>query len=341
MPQLLSLLVADSNRSAILRFDTESGAFIREFVPGSGELFAPFGLTIGPQQDVFVSSMLFPFGQPPGKASGVLRYRASNGVFAGVFAADGQNGLAGAGDLKFGPDGNLYVGNRMHLFFADDPPPGSILRYNGKTGAFIDAFVPPRSGGLALLGSFVFGPDGHLYACNRQAETILRFDGATGAFIGVFVPAGSGGLGDPRGLAFGPDGNLYVSSTDRVLRYNGATGAFIDVFASSATSPLSEPTGLLFGPDDRLYVGDRGTGSIARFDAATGAYLDSMAPPKTGIASLPMNLALAEMYLSFPEHLLCCRIPRHLWVIGIGIILAVIAGLALPRERLPSFRKNR
>lgn len=37
-----------------------------------------------------------------------------------------------------------------------------ILRYNGATGAFIDAFVTAGSGGLSQPGGVRFGPDGQL-----------------------------------------------------------------------------------------------------------------------------------------------------------------------------------
>jgi len=40
----------------------------------------------------------------------------------------------------FGPDGNLYVSSEV----TDE-----VLRYNGETGNFIDAFVTAGSGGLA------------------------------------------------------------------------------------------------------------------------------------------------------------------------------------------------
>jgi DNA-binding beta-propeller fold protein YncE len=37
-------------------------------------------------------------------------------------------------DVKFGPDGNLYVA---------DFTTHSVLRFNGQTGAFIDTFISP------------------------------------------------------------------------------------------------------------------------------------------------------------------------------------------------------
>ena len=111
---------------------------------------------------------------------------------------------------------------------------GSVLRYDGQSGAFIDAFVSAGSGGLAS-GCFhgpsgmLFGPDGNLYVTSGgSSDSVLRYDGQTGEFIDQFVTSGSGGLNQPAFLVFGPDGNLYVSSgnaanrsSDNVLRYDG------------------------------------------------------------------------------------------------------------------------
>src|SRR5262245_5131971 len=39
----------------------------------------------------------------------------------------------------------------------------SVLRYDETTGAFVDTFVPPRSGGLLQPCGLVFGRDHNLY----------------------------------------------------------------------------------------------------------------------------------------------------------------------------------
>ncbi|MEK6224581.1 MAG: hypothetical protein N2A97_06970 [Thermodesulfobacteriales bacterium] len=58
-----------------------------------------------------------------------------------------------------------------------------VLRYNGRTGAFIDAFVSAESGGLEKPAGLVFGPDGNLYVGSVVSNEVLRYDGMTGAFI--------------------------------------------------------------------------------------------------------------------------------------------------------------
>jgi DNA-binding beta-propeller fold protein YncE len=79
-----------------------------------------------------------------------------------------------------------------------------VLRYNGDTGAFVDAFVQGVSDRLDDPTGLVFGPDGNLYVSSRGTEQVLRFDGTTGAFLDAFVRAGSGGLDDPTFLIWRP-----------------------------------------------------------------------------------------------------------------------------------------
>src|SRR5947209_339168 len=52
-----------------------------------------------------------------------------------------------------------------------------VLRYAETTGAFIDSFVGPGSGGLARSQGLAFGPDGNLYVSSQESQSVLRFDG--------------------------------------------------------------------------------------------------------------------------------------------------------------------
>src|SRR5207253_7817805 len=88
--------------------------------------------------------------------------------------------------------------------------PGAVSRFNATTGAFVDSFVVPGSGGLVDPEGIVFGPDGNLYVTN--GDSVNRYNGTTGAFIDAFVSAGSGGLTNTRGIVFGRDGNLLVGN---------------------------------------------------------------------------------------------------------------------------------
>jgi DNA-binding beta-propeller fold protein YncE len=146
--------------------------------------------------------------------------------------------------MVFGPDHNLYVSVANNNVANNN----EVLRYNGVTGAFIDAFVPSGSGGLNAPIGLTFGPDHNLYVSSQFTNSILRYNGTTGSFIDAFVLAGSGGLNGPRELAFGPGGNLYVvsSDSDSILRYNGQTGAFIDAVVPPGEGGLLHPNWLTF-----------------------------------------------------------------------------------------------
>jgi streptogramin lyase len=95
--------------------------------------------------------------------------------------------------MAFGSDGYLYVSS---------PSSDEVRRYNVWSGAMVDVFIPPGTGGLDLPVGLVFGPDANLYVTSVNNPTILRYDGRTGRFKDVFVPGGSGGLDGPRTLAF-------------------------------------------------------------------------------------------------------------------------------------------
>src|SRR5262245_2667340 len=135
----------------------------------------------------------------------VLRYDAA-GNYQGI-AAQGS-GLDVPWDVVRGPDQNLYVSSfKTH----------EILRYDGKTGAFLGVFVPDGRGGPAAPSYLRFGPDGNLYVAEVYGGTfsstgVLRFHGTSGQFIDRFVAEGEGGLIAPDGMTFGPDGDLYLAN---------------------------------------------------------------------------------------------------------------------------------
>jgi outer membrane protein assembly factor BamB len=221
-------------------------------------------------------------------SAAVHAYSATDGTPLGTLGTG--TAVNGAQSLTHGPDGKLYVA-------AEELD--SILRFDGASGAFLDAFVADdpgtpqdESGGIQKPTSAIFGPDGHLYVGSFDGDDVRRFDGASGAFLDVFVAAGSGGLNGPDcGMTFGPDGHLYVPSfnSNRVLRYDGASGAFLDVFVTPAEGNLSRPRMLRFRSDGTLFVSSWGNGRILRYDLAgvfKGVFASGI-PTPTGFAFDP------------------------------------------------------
>src|SRR5688572_21706643 len=79
------------------------------------------------------------FSPPPGlPTNGILRYDGT-GAFIDNMVPEGTAGVTITCCMTFGPDENLYVSS---------PLTSSVYRFHGVTGAFIDEFVPPASGGL-------------------------------------------------------------------------------------------------------------------------------------------------------------------------------------------------
>lgn len=310
------LYVAEYDNHQVLRYDALTGAFVDRFVPKhSGGLKEPQFLVIGPHdQNLYVGS-----GHFGGPLKAVLRYDGVTGKFLNEFTESGE--LHSVHSVLFGQDGNLYVGD--HVLHANEPAQGRVLRFDGRTGTFLDEFVPFSSGGLRHPFGMVFGPGRgggfDLFVADGPGN-ILRYDGTTGDFVEEFVAFGAGGLDFPIGIVFGPDGNLYVadlgfrSGIPQVLRYQGPTGttpgAFIDTFVPAGSGGLLDVQAAIFGPDANgdgrqdLYVSnnrstgrgqDKGSdGNIKRFDGVSGSFIDTFIPSARGGLNHPAGMTFTD-----------------------------------------------
>ena len=282
------LLVMSNPTQQVLRYDETTGAFIDVFaspavipsICGPPTTVRPFnGIAYGPDGNLYVVGA----SSVGGGSGAVLRYDGRTGAFIDVFAlpalvnfpSQGSAIIHPSGGLTFGPDGNMYVvGGRV------------VLRYDGRTGAFIDSICC----GFDLLNGLTFGPDGNLYVAfigGPPLSGVLRFD-PTGA--GGVLPVG--GFVFPKDVAFGPDGNLYVTAqlSNDVVRFRAPSEGnnAAEIFVPAGSSGLLYPSGLAFGPDGNLYVSGISCvscdvlGQVLRFDGRTGAFIDTFVPPGSG-----------------------------------------------------------
>ena len=167
----------------------------------------------------------------------------------GRFINDNSGGLSTPRSSIFGPDANH---DGLPDLYVVSSGSNAILRYDGISGAYLDMFVTPASGGLNSPGDLTFGPDGNLYVSSFGGNQVLRYDGTTGAFLDVVA----NGLSGPLGITFGPDGSLYIANqnANEVLRWNG-TG--VSTFVTAASGGLTGPRRAVFGPDGRPVRGER------------------------------------------------------------------------------------
>jgi DNA-binding beta-propeller fold protein YncE len=175
----------------------------------------------------------------------------------------------------------------------------NVLRYDATTGAFVDEFVPHKSGGLNQPNAVDFGPRDHdlyltsgFYEGTGQVRAVLRYDGSTGKFLDQFT---QGSLVDKVvNILFGPDGNVYVGITvegpgiSRVARFDAATGAYLGDFIPPGSGGLQTLGGMVFGPSVEnphkldLYVASARKNNVLRFDGTTGAFLGEFVPAGLG-----------------------------------------------------------
>ena len=183
--------------------------------------------------------------------------------------ADENGPLDGPTAAVFGPGGELFVAS-----FEND----QVLRYDGRTGAYLGVFVEPGLGGLnGPDAGTKFGPDGCLYVPSFWSDQVLRYD-ATGAFVDDFVAFREGGLRRPRDLVFHGD-HWYVasSSNNRILRYD-ADGNYVGIFGT-----VLQPYSLAFHPLEKdLYVVSLAHNGVYRLDGESGAVLSAAVTSGTG-----------------------------------------------------------
>lgn len=208
----------------------------------------------------------------------IVRFEPISGRFIGVFSSGSYP--RALSDLKFGPDGNLYVGEQTT---------DSILKFDGGNGKFLGVLA--SGGPLDLPYDLVFGPDELLYVASALRFQVIRYDVRSGAYLGMFAAQNGA---DVDGLAFGPDGNLYVSAWHQhlVAKFDGRSGASLGNFVQPGSGGLNLADTLIFGPPGKLYVAGLISHNILSYSASSGEFEKAFFQGDKGFA--PSGLALTS-----------------------------------------------
>ena len=182
----------DKDLSAILQYNSHTGAFLNTFASGiepSSALYRPYGTAFGPGIQLYVASFM---------SNQILRYDYA-GKLTDVFASQEEKdpyGLNGPNGLAFSPDRRfLYVTTEGDSLACSNwsiqehckPEflgyPSLLLRYSVITGEAVvfDEPTNPTGSPEPSLGGIAFGPDGLLYASDFTTNVIRVYDPETQA----------------------------------------------------------------------------------------------------------------------------------------------------------------
>jgi len=302
-PAAVTMLVSSVGTNSILQYDGTTGAFIRTFATSS-DLDAPFGLTYGPDGNLYVASL---------GTSRILRY---NGVTGAPMPSAGNTGAtfipdtSPSGGLQF-PNSLLFatIGGTTSLFVTDFQH-DRVLQYN-TNGTLVGTFIsggtpaPTRPTGMVFDGTHFF------VVSSNVNDTVLEYT-TTGALVGNFTHNGNPGklLIAGAGLAIqgGPltEGTLWASSFNNTTGelshvtgyriYTGSPGndgkVRIDLpLAADATAAgLNGPAGLAIGSNGDIFVGNTAGNDVLEFNTTTGAFVGKFVTPGSGGLSIPTYL---------------------------------------------------
>ncbi|HYZ77318.1 MAG TPA: hypothetical protein VE596_08070 [Gaiellaceae bacterium] len=159
---------------------------------------------------------------------------------------------------------------------------GEVVRIDVATNRVVTRYaVPPRPGGLAVGGGFV-------WAFHTLAPTVSRIDPSTGA-VSTFTVAGVEGAG----IAFGRGSVWLLSSAHlpTLLRLDPQTLAVqarVPLDPRGRLHPFKEAWGLV-GDDDRLWAANPNYNSVTEIDPAANTVKRRV----RGLTSSPMDQPFA------------------------------------------------
>lgn len=157
------LFVAARDEQGIIRIDADTGAKSVFATASGGDLWWAWDIDVRGDGKIYLSSF---------EREKVLHFDLATGAYLGVFANGSNNPALGrAGGFDFGPDGDLFLGGYV----------GSVVRFDGATGALEGTFLPLTSDDAATV---TFGPTGEMFVALSNRGSVLRVNGSTGAVQG-------------------------------------------------------------------------------------------------------------------------------------------------------------
>ena len=281
------------------------GSFLDTFVSTQqGGLNEVHGITFGPGQagPLFATSF---------QTNSIMRYSAAPGVPRPAPGQAGANFITpGSGGLSQ-PQSILFRASDANNFLVASNATDSVLRYDGQTGAFLNAYVPSGGNGLSGPTGVVQDGNGNVYVASSNNSRILKYSGAlSGTFIPGYVVSSAVGLVNPTGMVVDSANALYVSSagTNQILKFdpNGVPMPSAGNAGAVWSTGLSNPQGLAIVTDSNnnslLLVANAGTNQILSYSVTDGTfqgvYADSTTAPLSNPSNLYFNAADKTLYVT-------------------------------------------
>ena len=260
-------------------------------------------------------------------------------AFAGVQGLRGRSsglggpavdaGLANAEGLAVGPDGSVYIADRLTHQVKRVDPSGVITLFAGTGVA-----GGTGDGGLATEArinsprDIAVGPDGSVYISEVNGHRVRKVSPSgvittvagtgTAGTTGDGGPATSARLNQPSGLAVAPDGTLYIADmTNHRIRavspagiistFAGPSGAVATGLSGDGgfrtTALFNVPNGLALAADGTLYIGDSANHRVRAVDpsgtvttvagSGSSAFSGDGGPATAAGMSNPASVAIA------------------------------------------------
>ncbi len=200
-------LFVANNGPTINIYDPTSGAFVRQFASGLGQVAA---LSLSPD-----GSLLYAADYGFGK---IDAFRTTDGSLAYSVNTDASH------DVRVGNDGSVYAADFRFT---------GVLKFNASLSTSA-TFIARGDNGLTGPAGMTFDKSGDLWVSNftssASASAVYEYGttGTTGNFIRMVSNQPSNLLFEPFGLDVGPDKNIYVAvfGSDSVSMIDVAGGTY-------------------------------------------------------------------------------------------------------------------